>query len=1199
MTTPEPTLLQQANKAYREKDYPEALGLYKKIIEQSPEMKSVVSFNLANAERKLTNSKVNEPNTPLKSKPQKVDETQSTKFDPEYYLEHNPDVKAAGMDPEQHYFSNGEKEGRQPNRFFDPIFYLRLNADVRHAKISPFAHFCQNGAKEKRLTAKPCLLSAIKKSAKKKPLLFVGHDGIQAGAQVVLLETVKWFAQSTDRNIKVLVLSPGPMADQYALYSDVYVIKNAEVDDKKALTEFLKDDFEFVFLSTVVSGRFISVLKQLNKKINAPFIANIHEMEQVLEIFKEELKQLIPVVDLWISGSPETTKVLHEKYNLPKNKLETVTAFVNPVTTLQADNSDLKNSARKELGLKVNDFVLMGCGTVYWRKGPDLFLETARDLLKRNIKNLKFIWIGEGKDKKALQESLTTEEEKQIKFVGHKSNANELFAAADLFFLSSREDPFPLVVLHAAQFAIPSLYFSGTTGIADFLQQDAGVPIENLSPNQAADCVYNLVQHPEKLQTLGQAAKTRLFNQYTTDIKMLQVFSALIEHDVYKPSVSVIIPFYNHEKFLKERIDSITNQPVKDIEVLCLDDCSTDNSVEIAKQYLHDPRITLHLNEINSGSPFKQWQKGIALAKSDVVWIAEGDDACSPNFLQELLPAFDDPFVNIAYASFKMIDEKSQIKKDAFKPYFDMVSPTKFTQPYVNTGIKEIQEHFAAYQTLINASGLLVRKSSFGQTLEQATSHKMCGDWLIYLECLKNGKIAYNPKAVNYFRRHGASQVVKIEGTEQYFKERFEVLNYVVCNFSIEKRQLLNSIQSTKKEWFRFKHKHNDKKFDDVFDRKAIISSHKTKKINKNINLLVVVSDLSPGGGQLFSIRLANAWKKSGKNTVLVNVGHHPTHDQVKVKIDANVPFFNSSEIELDEICEIYDIDIIHSSIWWSDKYVHENYNKLPDKVRWVLSMHGCYENLIESKDLDSSFGEYFDSMLMEVDYWAYTAEKNMKVFDKYYYPENLSKVLNGYEPEKPLPLNKHELCIRENSTIVCLASRANEDKGWFVAVGAVEQLNNQGVMVDLLLIGEGPAADELKNQNLPNYIKFLGQVSNLQDFISITDIGLLPTMFISESMPLVLIEFMAQGKPIVSTDVGEIQNMTQDHEGNASIIMNLQNGKVTSQQVSESIEKIIVDQQLNTQLQENSLRRFQFFSMDVMLQNYTKIYKNVLGEKL
>jgi len=1189
------TLLQQANQAFRDGNYLEALGLYKKIIVDNNEMKSLASFNLAYIERKLTNIDIDTLNDHSGFKLKTKDEPNISEFDTEYYLEQNPDVRAACINPEHHYWSNGEKEGRRPNRFFDPKFYLRLNADVRHAKISPFSHYQQNGAKEGRLTVQPRFESEIKKSENKKALLFVGHDGIQAGAQVVLLETVKWFAQSTDRKIKVLVLSPGPMADQYALYAEVYVIQNAKVDDHEALTNFLKEEFEFVFLSTVVSGRFITTLKYIDVKINAPFIANIHEMEQVLEIFKDELKQLLPIVDLWISGSPETTKVLHEKYNLPKSKMETVTAFVNPVTSLQANNTVLRNSARKELDIAEDDFVLMGCGTVYWRKGPDLFLETARDLLKRNIKKIKFIWIGEGKDKNALLESLSLEEKERIKFVGHKSNANELFAAADLFFLSSREDPFPLVVLHAAQYGIPSLYFSGTTGIVDFLQQDAGLPISSFSTKQAADCVDELVKSPEKLLALGEVAKNRLFNQYTSDVKMLQVLSVLIAHSVYKPSVSVIVPFYNHENFLKERIDTIINQPVKDIEILCLDDCSTDNSVQKAKQYLHDPRITLHLNKENSGSPFKQWQKGIELSKSDVVWIAEGDDACSSNFLQELLPAFSDPFVNIAYARFEMIDEKSQIKKDAFKPYFDMVSPTKFNQPYVNTGIKEIQEHFAAYQTLINASGLLIRKSSFGQTLEKAKSHKMCGDWLIYLECLKNGKIAYRPNAINYFRRHAASQVVKIEGTSEYFKERFDVTNYIVENNLISKKQLLKSFSSVDSEWKRFKYKHPVAKLSDFYNKRTLVEKLNTEA-NSVPNLLVVASDLSPGGGQIFSIRLANAWKKMGGEVVLLNVNKHPTHQNVISKVDVNVPLFNIEDVQITELIEIFNINVIHSSIWWADKYVHDHYDVIPERVKWVVTMHGCHEALVASPDIDKSFNKIFTDMIYEVDCWVYIAEKNLRAFENTEQPLMLRNIFNGYEPEQPKVINREVVGLREDAVVVCLASRANIDKGWLVAVDAVRDLNNQGVKVDLLLLGEGPAADKIKTSQPPEYIKLVGHVSNVQDYIALSDIGLLPSMFISESMPLILIEFMSLGKPIVATNIGEIKNMTQDNQGSASIILDLENGEVSSKQVTEALEKIIHNDKMKRQLQVNSFRRFEFFSMDVMLTNYKNVYSDILG---
>lgn len=101
-----------------------------------------------------------------------------------------------------------------------------------------------------------------------------------------------------------------------------------------------------------------------------------------------------------------------------------------------------------------------------------------------------------------------------------------------------------------------------------------------------------------------------------------------------KPLVSVIVPNYNHAPYLKERLDSIYQQTYQNIEVILLDDFSSDNSVEVLKQYArkypHNTRLIV--NEENSGKVFRQWNKGLSLAKGELIWIAESDDYCDVNF---------------------------------------------------------------------------------------------------------------------------------------------------------------------------------------------------------------------------------------------------------------------------------------------------------------------------------------------------------------------------------------------------------------------------------------------------------------------------------------------------------------------------------------------------------------------------------------
>ena len=99
--------------------------------------------------------------------------------------------------------------------------------------------------------------------------------------------------------------------------------------------------------------------------------------------------------------------------------------------------------------------------------------------------------------------------------------------------------------------------------------------------------------------------------------------------------VSVIIPNYNHKDYLRQRIESVLNQTFRDFEVIILDDASTDGSKDILEQYANHNKVTQHIfNYVNSGSVFKQWIKGIQLAKGDYVWIAESDDFADVHFLE-------------------------------------------------------------------------------------------------------------------------------------------------------------------------------------------------------------------------------------------------------------------------------------------------------------------------------------------------------------------------------------------------------------------------------------------------------------------------------------------------------------------------------------------------------------------------------------
>jgi Glycosyltransferases involved in cell wall biogenesis len=100
--------------------------------------------------------------------------------------------------------------------------------------------------------------------------------------------------------------------------------------------------------------------------------------------------------------------------------------------------------------------------------------------------------------------------------------------------------------------------------------------------------------------------------------------------------VSVIIPVYNVEKYVGDCLDSVCNQTIKDIEIICINDCSLDDSREVVLDYAgKDSRITLYDNEKNIGLASTR-NRGIDIAKGEYIYFLDSDDMIAQNALEEL-----------------------------------------------------------------------------------------------------------------------------------------------------------------------------------------------------------------------------------------------------------------------------------------------------------------------------------------------------------------------------------------------------------------------------------------------------------------------------------------------------------------------------------------------------------------------------------
>lgn len=254
------------------------------------------------------------------------------------------------------------------------------------------------------------------------------------------------------------------------------------------------------------------------------------------------------------------------------------------------------------------------------------------------------------------------------------------------------------------------------------------------------------------------------------------------------PLVSVVIPNYNHESFLAERIEAVLGQTFQDFEVILLDDRSSDESSSIIERYRHHPKVSHILyNETNSGSTFRQWKKGIALTRGTWVWIAESDDTTDPQFLNTLITGIrSDKDIVLAYCASEKIDGKGKIFGTV--DWAETVSDRDWSVGFCHDGKEEIRHQLFYKNTIPNASAVLFKRSAVDmKVFDEISSMRFAGDWYFWVKLLEKGKLFFSPLYLNRFREHGfTTRTMKAPDIERSrFDEYFKILNYCHSTYGL------------------------------------------------------------------------------------------------------------------------------------------------------------------------------------------------------------------------------------------------------------------------------------------------------------------------------------------------------------------------------------------------------------------------------
>ena len=211
------------------------------------------------------------------------------------------------------------------------------------------------------------------------------------------------------------------------------------------------------------------------------------------------------------------------------------------------------------------------------------------------------------------------------------------------------------------------------------------------------------------------------------------------------PLVSVIVPNFNHAKFLRDRFNSILNQTFQDFELIILDDCSTDDSRKILESFKNNSKVShLELSLSNSGSPFKQWAKGVNLAIGDYIWIAESDDYCDKEFLQILIQKllqYKD--LKIAYSGINWVDENGATLRDL----------SVNNSSYLRNGDIELKNRISLFNSIQNVSAVVFERATLLNFISRIENYKYCGDWILYAYILSTEcKILFESQKLTSYR---------------------------------------------------------------------------------------------------------------------------------------------------------------------------------------------------------------------------------------------------------------------------------------------------------------------------------------------------------------------------------------------------------------------------------------------------------------
>ena len=693
---------------------------------------------------------------------------------------------------------------------------------------------------------------------------------------------------------------------------------------------------------------------------------------------------------------------------------------------------------------------------------------------------------------------------------------------------------------------------------------------------------------------LLSARLDRFCQDYYTRIEQSSVLTREDRDDLMKDAlrVTAVVPNYNHERYLRERLDSILSQTYPLIDIIVLDDCSTDNSRQVIEDYLvrHPDRIKAVYNDANSGSVFRQWQKGHELATGDLVWICESDDFCAPSFVERLIGHFRDPSVMLAFGKIEFADEVGTVKP-GMAHYREAAEQGIWDQPCLRPAAEWFQGAFAVKNVIANVGGSLWRRAPLGSTTwDEACSYRIMGDWYLYSVQANGGQIAFDPTAQAYFRIHCQNTSgAAAQRSPDYYREYTRLITALKQRWAIPDQTIDRFVDSCH-EIYRGAGIKTPK-----FETLLPIKSLKAIK-TESPHVLMGILGFSYGGGEIFPIHLANALHQRGVMVSMLTMMDTEDHPDVRNMLHPAIPVYTANgarDVGVRNFVESVGITIIHSHIASIEMLLLDEGNvDLP----YLSTLHGSYEAMEIPK-------RSVDSWSRKIDRFVFLTQRNLEAFAKIALPQEKFCKLPNAMPVDPRPYHRTRAAMKisEDAVVFTVVGRGIAGKGWIEAVQAFKVIRDRrpDVVAALLLAGEGPltaTAREIAGAD-PD-IHFLGFDNKVHGIYRLSNVALLPTRYPGESFPLCLIQAMQVGIPAIATDTGEISKMICQRGQQAGLtIPYLEDDQAFISAIVERMDQIL-DKDLRTRLAKGAEVIGKGYDMDTVAGDYLALYLEILHNR-